>query len=190
MISSNVKCTPNSENDTQINDTSTLKNKSGKKMFTFELSPIEEHRDNGHDEESSTKVEVTTKRLGMGGPVQKIWKDKAIGSPSVNVQDISASMGGSNTGKKNQVIVWFRCTLCKKVYFTTNGYDYHLFTEHQTRQRENYPPEIIKGHDIYLTSSGESSDVSSLPNIIGPSKRTDLKHKTMKYVFDNLDEEK
>ena len=176
-----------------MNDTSTPKNESGKKMFTFKFSLIEEHRTNGHDEQSTMKVEVTTKRLGMDGPVQKIRKDKTIDSPSVNVHNIAASMGGStsvtlHTIEKKQVIVWFRCTLCKKVFFTSNGYDYHIFTEHQTRKREDYPSEMIQEHDVSITSSGEASDVSSLPNIIGPSQCTELKHKTKTYMIDNPEE--
>ena len=123
---SNVECTRKSENPTHMKDTSTPKNESGKQMFIFELSPIETRKNDGHDEQATTEVEVKTKRLGMGGPVQKIWKDKTIHSPSVNVYDIAASMGGSSsvtlhTIEKKEIIVHFRCTLCKKIFFTSNG---------------------------------------------------------------------
>ena len=173
-----------------MNDTSMPKNESGKKMFTFELSPIKECKDNGHDDVCSKPLEVTTKRLGMGGPAQKIQKEQSILSPSVNVQDISQSMASSSSVtllkfEKKEVIIRFKCTLCNKMSFTRNGYDYHLFTEHKTRNKEDFPPEIIKGHDILLTSSGEVSDGSSLPNIIGPSRKSNVQYRRVKYVCDD-----
>ena len=190
---SNVQCTPKSDNPTHMKDTSTPKNVSGKQMFTFKLSPIETRKNDGHDEQATTEVEVKTKRLGMGAPVQKIRKDKTSHSPSVNVRDIAALMGGSSsvtlhTIEKKEVKVCSMCTLCKKIFFTINGYDYHIFSEHHTRNREDNPPEMIQGHDISITSSGESSDVSSLPNIIGPSQRIELKHKTLTYMISDPEE--
>ena len=81
--------TPKENNNTEVNETSTPKNGNKREMFTFDLSPIEERK----EADSVGDQKIQTKRLGMGGPTQKICTDVSVRPSSVTVTDIAKSVG-------------------------------------------------------------------------------------------------
>ena len=162
-----------------MKDTSTPKMKGNQQVFTFDLtmSPIEE-ANNGTsrcvqvENVNDQKICTETKRLGMGGPSQKIVTEVNNTILSVSVEDIGKRMSGASsvtvkTVDKVEKIVRFRCTICSHWAFTLNGFRFHMFNTHDIRDTDNLSPRLIEGEDI-------CSD-SSMPNIVGPSQRNHSK---------------
>ena len=162
---------------TDIKDTSTPKMAGNKQIFTFDLtmSPIKEAK-NGSSESvevenaNDQKIHTETKKLGIGGPLQKIITSVNKKNVSVSVQDIGKTMSGSSSVTVKIVdevekIVRFGCTKCDHWSFTLNGFHYHMFNTHNICDPSNFSPNLLEGPNVSLLSD------SSMPNIVGPSQR-------------------
>ena len=86
------------------------------------------------------------RRLGMSGPalMKKTLKvkiqDISIDSDKTEVTTVAENV---NEGNKS-VMRKLMCTKCPEMFFTTEGYQRHLFKDHKVRCFDKYPPQVIE----------------------------------------------